>query len=86
VSYYGWKAKFGGMNVSEAQRLKSLEVENAEIKKLLANSMLRIGAIREMAIMLDELSRGVDRRRVHGNCIQPCKLLTGSTAAARCAG
>ena len=48
ASYYGWKAKFGGMNVSEAQRLKSLEVENAKLKKLLANSMLEIDAMREV--------------------------------------
>ena len=48
ASYYGWKAKFGGMNVSEAQRLKSLEAENAKLKKLLANSMLEIDAMREL--------------------------------------
>ena len=48
ASYYGWKAKFGGMNVSEAQRLKSLEAENAKLKKLLANSMVEIDAMREV--------------------------------------
>ena len=48
ASYYGWKAKFGGINVSEAQRLKSLEAENAKLKKLLANSMLEIDAMREV--------------------------------------
>jgi putative transposase len=48
ASYYGWKAKFGGMNVSEAQRLRSLEAENAKLKKLLANSMLEIDAMREV--------------------------------------
>jgi putative transposase len=47
-SYYGWKAKFGGMSVSDAQRLKSLELENAKLKKLLANSMLEIDAMREV--------------------------------------
>jgi putative transposase len=40
ASYYGRKAKFGGMNVSEAQRLKALEAENSKLKRLLANSML----------------------------------------------
>ena len=45
---YAWKAKFGGMSVSEAQRLKSLEAENAKLKKLLANSMLEIDAMREV--------------------------------------
>ena len=47
-SYYAWKAKFGGMNVSDAQRLKSLEAENAKLKKLLVNSMLEIDAMREV--------------------------------------
>ena len=44
TSYYGWKSTFGGMNVSEAQRLKSLEGESAKLKKLLANSMQYLAA------------------------------------------
>jgi putative transposase len=48
ASYYGWKAKFGGMSVSDAQRLKALEAENAKLKKLLANSMLELDAMREV--------------------------------------
>ena len=47
-SYYAWKAKFGGMSVSDAQRLKGLEAENTKLKKLLANSMLEIDAMREV--------------------------------------
>lgn len=47
-SYYAWKAKVGGMNVSDAQRLKTLEAENTKLKKLLANSMLEIDAMREV--------------------------------------
>jgi len=47
-SYYAWKAKFGGMNVSDVQRLKTLEAENAKLKKLRANSMLKIDAMREV--------------------------------------
>ncbi len=61
ASYYGWKAKFGGMNVSEAQRLKSLETENAKLKKLLANSMLEIDSIREV---LRESSRRGGKARL----------------------
>ena len=38
--YYAWRSKFGGMDVSEARRLKSLETENARLKKLLADTML----------------------------------------------
>lgn len=48
ASYYGWKAKFGGMNVSDAQRLKALEAENSKLKRLLANSMLEVDAMREV--------------------------------------
>lgn len=47
-SYYAWKAKFVGMNVSDAQRLKTLEAENTKLKKLLSNSMLEIDAMREV--------------------------------------
>ena len=39
-SFYAWRSKFGGMDVSDAKRLKALEAENAKLKKLLAESML----------------------------------------------
>src|SRR3954468_12220817 len=39
-TFYAWKAKFGGMGVSDAKRLKQLEEENAKLKKLLAEAML----------------------------------------------
>ena len=39
ASHYLWRSKFGGMNVSEAKRLKELESENARLKKLLAATM-----------------------------------------------
>jgi putative transposase len=40
ASFYTWRSKFGGMDVSEAKRLKALEAENAKLKKLLAETML----------------------------------------------
>lgn len=40
ASYYLWRSKFGGMNVSDAKRLKELEAENARLKRMLANAML----------------------------------------------
>lgn len=40
ATFYGWKAKFGGMDVSDAKRLKVLEEENAKLKRLLAEAML----------------------------------------------
>ena len=47
-TFYAWKAKFGGMNVSDARRLKQLEEENAKLKKLLADQMLEASALREL--------------------------------------
>ena len=48
ATFYKWKAKYGGMDVSEAQRLKSLEDENAKLKKLLADSMLDNAALKDL--------------------------------------
>lgn len=48
ATLYNWKAKYGGMDVSEAKRLKALEEENAKLKKLLAESMLDAAALREL--------------------------------------
>ena len=45
---YRWKAKFGGMEVSEAKRLRDLEGENAKLKRLLAESMLDNAALKEI--------------------------------------
>ncbi len=47
-TFYNWKAKYGGMTVSEAKRLKALEEENAKLKKLLAEQMLDLAAMREL--------------------------------------
>lgn len=47
ASYYLWRSKFGGMNVSEAKRLKELESENARLKKLLAETMLERDVIKD---------------------------------------
>ena len=47
ASYYLSRSKFGGMNVSDAKRLKDLESENARLKKLLAEAMLENEATRE---------------------------------------
>ena len=48
ATLYNWKARFGGMDVSEAKRLKQLEDENAKLKKLLAEQMLDAAAMREL--------------------------------------
>ena len=46
-SFYAWRSKFGGMDVSDAKRLNALESENARLKKLLAESMLENEVTRE---------------------------------------
>ena len=47
ASYYLWRSKFGGMSVADAKRLKALEIENARLKKLLAESVLENEITRE---------------------------------------
>jgi putative transposase len=48
ATLYNWKAKYGGMDVSDAKRLRALEDENGKLKKLLAESMLDAAALREL--------------------------------------
>ncbi|GJQ55329.1 MAG: transposase [Rhodocyclaceae bacterium] len=46
AAFYTWRRKFGGMDVADAKRLRELEAENAKLKKLLAESMLDIEALK----------------------------------------
>ena len=48
ATFYKWKSKFGGMEVSEAKRLRALEDENAKLKKLLAEAMLDIAVLKDI--------------------------------------
>jgi putative transposase len=48
ATFYKWKAKFGGMEVAEAKKLRTLEDENAKLKKLLADAMLDNAALKEL--------------------------------------
>lgn len=48
ATFYNWKAKYGGLDISEARRLKALEDENGKLKKLLADQMLDNAALREL--------------------------------------
>jgi putative transposase len=47
ATFYKWKAKYGGLEVSDAKRLKALEDENAKLKKLLADAMLDNAALKD---------------------------------------
>ena len=48
ATFYKWKAKYGGLEVSEAKRLRTLEDENRRLKKLLAETMLDASTLKEM--------------------------------------
>jgi putative transposase len=48
ATFYKWKAKYGGLDVSEARRLKALEAENARLKKLLAEAMLDNAMLKDL--------------------------------------
>jgi putative transposase len=49
ATFYQWKAKFGGLEVSDARRLRTLEAENARLKKLLADAMLDNAMLKDIA-------------------------------------
>jgi putative transposase len=63
--FYKWKAKFAGMDVSDARRLKTLETENARLKKLLADSML------DVSIWKDLLVSGNARKTIRASISVP---------------
>ena len=48
ATFYNWKAKYGGLEVSEAKRPKAMESENARLKKLLADAMLDNAALKDL--------------------------------------
>lgn len=50
ATFYKWKAKYGGLEVSEARRLRSLEEENARLKRLLADAMLDNAMLKEIGL------------------------------------
>lgn len=49
ATFYKWKAKYGGLEVSDARRLRSLEEENARLKRLLADAMLDNAMLKEIS-------------------------------------
>ena len=48
ATFYTWRSKYGGMEVSDARKLKGLEEENRKLKKLLAESVLDVATLKEM--------------------------------------
>lgn len=62
ATIYNWKSKYGGLEVSEARRLRELESENAKLKRLLADAMLDQEALKHL------LAKSSDARRAAGSC------------------
>jgi len=48
ATFYAWKAKFGGLSVSEAQRLRQLEAENSKLKRIVADQAIDIVALKDV--------------------------------------
>ena len=48
ATFYKWRSKYGGMEVSDARKLRALEAENAKLKKLLAESVMDVSTLKEM--------------------------------------
>jgi putative transposase len=48
ATFYKWRSRYGGMEISDARKLKALEDENRKLKKLLAESMLDVSTLKEM--------------------------------------
>ena len=48
ATFYKWRAKYGGMDVSDARKLKALEEENAKLKRLLAEQVMDVSTLKEM--------------------------------------
>ena len=48
ATFHKWRSKYGGMEVSDAKKLKALEAENAKLKKLLAEQMMDVSTLKEM--------------------------------------
>ena len=63
ATIYNWKAKYGGLEVSEARRLRELESENAKLKRLLADTMLDNVALKDL------LGKSSDACRAAGSCV-----------------
>ena len=78
ATFYAWKAKFGGLDVSEARRLKALEDENAKLKKLLADAMLDNVALKDL------LAKNGDARRPARGCRSSAPILRDERAAGVC--
>ncbi|MGY3372038.1 transposase-like protein [Bradyrhizobium sp. GM2.4] len=82
ATIYNWKAKFGGMDVSEAKRFRALEEENGKLKKLLAEQMLDAAALRELLSCMTRPARA----RSFNEDDAVCTNVSGLLQVGRCCG
>ena len=75
ATFYKFKAKYGGLDVSDARRLRALEDENAKLKKLLAEAMLDVSMLKDLN------SKNGDARRQATSCGSPLPNLRGEPTA-----
>ena len=75
ATFYKWKAKYGGLDVSEARRLKALEDENTKLKRMLADAMLDNVALKDL------LGKNDVARRPSGGCSRPAVDLLDEPAS-----
>ena len=71
ATFYKFKAKFGGMEVSDARRLKALEDENARLKKLLAEQMLDNAILKDVAAKKAMSQQSAQLAKLHGSGVVP---------------
>jgi putative transposase len=70
ATFYKWKAKYGGLEVSDARRLKALEDENAKLKKLLAETMLDNAMLKDIAAKNGDVRREARGRRSSADLVR----------------
>jgi putative transposase len=79
--FYKWEAKFDGMNVSEAKRLKQLEEENAKLKRIVADQALDIVVLKDLPSKTGEDRCSQDSR---ATCARGARLLAAAGLPDRC--
>jgi putative transposase len=82
ATLYNWKAKYGGMDVSDAKRLRSLEDENRKLKKLLAESMLDQAALKELLTKNSRCRTAISNPST-GECATSCSTKACSSISTR---
>lgn len=84
ATFYKWKSKFGGLEVSDARRLRTLEQENSRLKKLLAEAMLDNVVLKDLASKMYDPPYPCKGRLV--STVPVCTNVSGLSRVGRCCG